>query len=121
VSGIPSGQRGRLVAIHLPALGLWTIGLAVFFSPLLFGTAHIANGDFSGQFHAFGLFQERELAAGQFPLWSPGSFGGFPFAADTQSTAFYPPRWVTLVLSLPWHFPYYALQLATLALPWRMP
>lgn len=110
--------RGRRAAIHLPALGLWTVGLAIFFAPLLLGTAHIANGDFSGQFHAFGLFQMREMAAGRFPLWSPGSLSGFPFAADPQSAAFYPPRWITILLSLPWRFPYYALQLEAVAHVW---
>ena len=101
----------RFTTGHWPALALWTAVWLLFFAPLLAGVAHIANGDFSGQFHAFGLFQAREMAAGRLPLWSPGSFGGFPFAADPQSAAFYPLRWLTILLSLPWDFPYYALQL----------
>ena len=101
----------------LPLL-LWTAAVMLFFWPLLSGRAHIANGDFSGQFHAFGLFQMRELAGGRFPLWSSGSFGGFPFAADPQSAVFYPLRWLTLLLSFPWRFPYYALQLEAVAHIW---
>ena len=72
------------MAGHALPLLLWTAAVALFFWPMLSGRVHIANGDFSGQFHAFGLFQMRELVAGRFPLWSAGSFSGFPFAADPQ-------------------------------------
>ena len=98
MTAIARARRAHPAVAHLPALGLWTLGWAFFFAPLLLGRAHIANGDFSGQFHAFGLFQAREMAAGRLPLWSPGSFGGFPFAADPQSAVFYPLRWLTIVL-----------------------
>lgn len=106
------------MAGHALPLLLWTAAVALFFWPMLSGRAHIANGDFSGQFHAFGLFQMRELVAGRFPLWSAGSFSGFPFAADPQAAVFYLPRWITQLVSLPWRFPYYALQLEAVAHVW---
>ncbi len=103
---------------HLLPLAVWTAVWAVFFGALLAGLARLPNGDFAGQFHAFGLHQARELAAGRLPLWSWGSYAGFPFAADTQAAVFYPPRWLTVGLSLPWGFPYYALELEALLHVW---
>jgi hypothetical protein len=109
---------GRDPRSHLLPLALWTIAWGFFFITLLSGVDRLPNGDFAGQFHAFGLFQAREVAAGRLPLWSPGSFGGFPFAADTQAAVFYLPRWETLLLSLPWRFPYYALTVEALVHIW---
>lgn len=103
---------------HAGPLGLWTLLWILFFATFLLGLERFSGGDISGQFHAFGLFQAREIAQGQFPLWSPGSFAGIPFAADTQAAAFYPPRYLTILLSLPWHFPYYALELEVLLHVW---
>lgn len=113
-----AATSGRNLRGHLLPLGLWTATWAVFFATLLAGIDRLPNGDLAGQFHAFGLFQAREMAAGRLPVWSPGSYAGFPFAADTQSAVFYPPRWVTILLSLPWQFPYYALTLEALAHVW---
>ncbi len=74
--------------------------------------------DFSGQFHAFALFQAREMAQGRLPVWSPGSYAGTPFAADTQAAVFYLPRWLTILLSLPWGLSYHALTLEAIAHVW---
>ncbi|MEJ2749835.1 MAG: hypothetical protein P8183_18285 [Anaerolineae bacterium] len=99
---------------HILPLLLWTLAWFLFFLPLFTGAERLPNSDFSGQFHAFGLFQAREVNAGHLPVWSPGSYAGFPFAADPQSAVFYPLRWLTILLSLPWSFTYQALQLAIL-------
>ena len=90
----------RSLRFHLPYLTVWTLLWTLFFASLLLGIERLPNGDFAGQFHAFGLFQLRQLQQGSFPLWSSGSFAGFPFAADTQAAVFYPLRWLTLLLSL---------------------
>ncbi|MCP4417703.1 MAG: YfhO family protein, partial [Chloroflexi bacterium] len=103
---------------HLPPLLVWTIVWALFFATLLLGWERLPNGDFAGQFHSFGLFQMRQFALGKLPLWSPGSFAGFPFAADTQSATFYPLRWLTLLLSLPGGFTYQMLTLEGLFHIW---
>ena len=105
---------------HLGALAIWTVVWALFFALFLAGARHFSGGDFSGQFHAFGLFQAQEMSAGRLPVWSPGSYGGFPFAGDTQAAVFYLPRWVTIFLSSPWGFPYYALELEALAHIWLL-
>ena len=110
-------MRNR-IRYHLPFVLSWTVIWAVFFATLLLGIERLPNGDFAGQFHAFGLFQFREIASGHFPLWSPGSFGGFPFAADTQSAAFYPMRWLMLLFSLPNGFTFQMLTLEGLIHIW---
>ncbi|MGB1253467.1 MAG: hypothetical protein ACPG8W_22835, partial [Candidatus Promineifilaceae bacterium] len=61
----------------------------------------------------------RALKAGYFPLWSTGSYGGFPFAGDIQSAVFYPPRLLAILLTYPLDsFPQYALMLEGLAHIW---
>ncbi|MEZ4517407.1 MAG: hypothetical protein R3C44_11450 [Chloroflexota bacterium] len=96
----------------------WSAVCAAFFAPLLLQVARLPNGDFGAQFHSFALFQAGEMAAGRLPLWSPGSYGGFPFAADTQSAVFYLPRWITVLLSLPRGLSCYALELEAIAHVW---
>ncbi len=103
---------------HLPPLLLWTLLWLLFFAPLLLGRARLPNSDLSGQFHAFAIFQAQEMGHGRFPIWSPGSFGGFPFAADPQSAAFYPPRWLTILAAHPWEMPFYALEVEGLLHIW---
>ena len=89
---------------------LYTVLACLTFFTILLGLDRLPNGDFSGQFHAFALFQSREMAAGRLPLWSPGSYGGFPFVADPQAAVFYPVRWLTILGSLPWGYTYYVLE-----------
>ncbi|MCA9951446.1 MAG: hypothetical protein KDE48_17475, partial [Anaerolineales bacterium] len=103
---------------HLLPLLLWTLLWGLFFATLLLGIERLPNSDLSGQFHAFGSFQAREMLAGRLPLWSPGSYAGIPFAADTQSAVFYPLRWLTVFISAPFGFSYYALELEGLLHIW---
>lgn len=107
-----------MIRRHLLPLAAWTAAWAIFFAPLLLGLARLPNGDFTAQFHSFALFQSSEVAAGRLPFWSPGSYGGFPFAADTQAAVFYPLRWLTLLATLPWGLSVYALQLEALGHVW---
>jgi len=39
-----------------------------------------------------------ELRAGRLPLWNPYIFSGYPFLADLQAGAWYPPNWPFFVL-----------------------
>jgi hypothetical protein len=84
---------------HLPSILAFTLLWGLFFAGLLSGQMRLPNSDLSGQFHTFARFQAAEMWAGRLPLWSPGSFAGFPFAADTQAAVFYPPRWLTILLA----------------------
>ena len=106
------------VCHHLTSLVAWTLLWALFFGTILLGIDHLQAGDFSGQFHAFAVFQAREFAQGRLPAWSPGSYAGVPFAADPQAAVYYPPRAITMLLSLPSGFSYYALELEALAHVW---
>ncbi len=101
-------------------LALWTGLWALFFATLLLGREYLAQSDLLSQFHTFGRFQAQEMLAGRLPLWSPGSYAGFPFAADTQAAVFYLPRWLTIFLSAPWSFPYYALEVEGLLHIWLL-
>ena len=103
---------------HLFPLLLWTLIWGLFFATLLLAVERLPTGDFSGQFHAFATFQAREMAAGRLPIWSPGSYGGIPFTADTQSAVFYPLRWLTLILAVPNGLSYYLLELEGLLHIW---
>ena len=38
------------------------------------------------------------LRAGQFVLWEPEIFVGFPFLAQPQQNTFYPPNWINLLV-----------------------
>jgi hypothetical protein len=111
-------KTSRLLHGHLVPLVLWTVAWGVFFFSLLIGVDRIPNSDFPGQFHAFGLYQAAEIGAGRLPVWSPGSYAGFPFAADPQAAVFYPPRWITFLFTLPGQFTYYALTLEALVHVW---
>jgi len=105
---------------HFGPLLLWTAVWFLFFSGLLFASEYLAQSDLLSQFHTFGSFQARELLAGRLPIWSPGSYAGFPFAADTQTAVFYPPRWITILLSAPYSFSYYAMELEGLLHIWLL-
>lgn len=103
---------------HLPPVMTWTALFCAFFGTILLGQENLPFGDLSGQFHAFALFQSREMAQGRLPLWSPGSYAGIPFAADPQSGTFYVPRWITIVATLHSGLTYYALELEVLTHAW---
>jgi len=89
----------RQLRCHLPPLLLWTVLVGVLYGSLLVGAQALPASDLTGQFYPFAVFQHRELAAGRLPVWSPGSYGGFPFAADVQAAVTYPPRLLLLWLS----------------------
>ena len=78
---------------------LWLIFFWRLFTPIAADQASLKQGDFSGQFVAFGAFQHQRMTQGEIPLWNPYNNGGLPFIADTQAAVFYPPRWITIGLS----------------------
>ncbi len=95
--------REHPVRADLAMLLLLTLLWAAYFwrvlTPNLANQVSLPQGDFSGQFVAFGAYQARRLMAGEVPLWNPYNNGGHPFIADTQAAVFYPPRLLTIVLS----------------------
>ena len=93
-------------------LALWLLFFWRLFTPIAADQASLKQGDFSGQFVAFGAYQYQRLTAGEVPLWDPYNNGGLPFIADTQAAVFYPPRLLTIGLSkLAGGWTYHALEL----------
>ena len=80
-------------------------------TPNLANRGSFPEGDFADQFYAFGVYEAQRLFNGQLPLWNPYTFSGHPFLADIQSAIFYPLSLITLLLSLPWGFSLFALEL----------
>ncbi|MGW8318865.1 MAG: glycosyltransferase family 39 protein [Candidatus Promineifilaceae bacterium] len=103
---------------HLVPLAFWTLLCGLYFLPIVLAVEHFPTSDFSEQFHAFAMFQARELSQGRLPLWSPHSYGGVPFVADPQAAVFYVPRLLTVAFSLPWGLSYYALELEAILHVW---
>ena len=91
---------------------LWMIFFWRILTPIPEDQASFKQGDFSGQFVAFGAYQYERMSQGEIPLWNPYNNGGLPFIADTQAAVFYPPRLITIALaSLSGGWSYYALEL----------
>ncbi|MCB9451938.1 MAG: YfhO family protein [Anaerolineaceae bacterium] len=93
-------------------LALWLLFFWRLFTPVTGDQTSLKQGDFSGQFVAFGGYQYQRFAAGEVPLWDPYNNGGLPFIADTQAAVFYPPRLATIALAnLSGGWSYHALEL----------
>jgi hypothetical protein len=102
------------------AIGLLLVLWALFFwrilTPIEGDKASFKQGDFSGQFVAFGAYQYERMSQGEIPLWNPYNNGGLPFIADTQAAVFYPPRLMTILFSkLAGGCSYNALQLEAIS------
>ncbi len=93
-------------------VALWLLFFWRLFTPIAGDQASLKQGDFSGQFVAFGAYQYQRMSVGEVPLWNPYNNGGMPFLADTQSAVFYPPRLLTIALArLSGGWSYHALEL----------
>jgi hypothetical protein len=90
--------RGDLLALVI-LVALWGGFFWRFLTPVEADQVSLVEGDFSGQFVAFGAYQAERLWAGEIPLWNPYNNGGLPFLADNQSAVFYPPRLLTVALA----------------------
>jgi len=64
---------------------LWLLFFWRLFTPIAADQASLKQGDFSGQFVAFGAYQYERVTRGESPLWHPYHHGGLPFIADTQA------------------------------------
>jgi len=98
---------------------LWALYFWRVLTPNVPDQVSLPQGDFSGQFLAFGAYQARRLLAGEIPLWNPYNNAGHPFLADTQSAVFYPLRLLTIFGSQftgGWN--YYALQVEVILHYW---
>ena len=104
-------RRNETIAV-VALIVLWLLFFWRLFTPIEADQASLKQGDFSGQFVAFGAYQYTRFSAGDVPLWNPYNNSGFPFIADTQAVVFYPPRLLTIALSsLSGGWTYHALEL----------
>lgn len=78
---------------------IWLLFFWRLFTPIDADRVTLVDGDFSGQFVAFGAYQYSRLTEGEIPLWNPYNNAGLPFIADTQAAVFYPPRLLTIFFS----------------------
>lgn len=78
---------------------LWMLFFWRLLTPVPEDQVSFKQGDFSGQFVAFGAYQYQRFTDGEIPLWNPYNNGGLPFIADTQAAVFYPPRLVTIAIA----------------------
>ncbi|HQA69479.1 MAG TPA: hypothetical protein PK801_14230, partial [Aggregatilineales bacterium] len=90
--------RADLAAVLLLTL-LWALFFWRALTPNPANQVSYPEGDFSGQFLTFAIYQARRLLAGEIPLWNPYNMAGHPFLADTQAAVFYPPRLLTIAAS----------------------
>src|SRR5690242_2125486 len=79
---------------------LWLSFFWRLLTPVAGDQASFKQGDFSAQFVTFGAYQYERFASGEVPLWNPYNNGGLPFIADTQAAVFYPPRLLSIFLSM---------------------
>ncbi len=104
------------VAALLTLTLLWAFYFWRVLTPNPLNQVSLPEGDFSGQFVAFGAYQARRLLAGELPLWNPFNYAGHPFIADTQAAVLYPVRLLTILVSrLTGGWGYAALQFETIA------
>jgi hypothetical protein len=98
---------------------LWAFYFWRVLTPNPLNQVSLPEGDYSGQFVAFGAYQARRLLAGALPLWNPFNYAGHPFIADTQAAVLYPVRLLTILIShLTGGWSYAALQFETIAHYW---
>ncbi len=61
----------------------------------------LAHGDFTNAYYPYSDYQAERIWEGQLPLWNPYRNAGMPFAAEIQRAAWYPPRWLSILLAGP--------------------
>ena len=72
----------------------------VFMERALFPPAGFALGglDIRGLFYPWLNLLHESIRHGILPLWDPNQFAGYPFLANPQVGAFYPPTWLAIIL-----------------------
>jgi Bacterial membrane protein YfhO len=84
---------------HGLPLALLGLMVGVFYAPQLAGGTIQWDGvdvHYSAQ-----RYLADDVRAGQLPFWTPYLFSGFPFLADPQVGAWYPPHWPFFLAGLP--------------------
>ncbi len=114
-------RRGRLkVAWHfdVAALGLLALATLGFFWRVASGQNWMPadGGDLVSFLYPTYRFAATTLAAGAWPLWNAGLYGGAPHVGDIQAGFLYPPNLILFLLKP--DFPYATLQWLSMAHIW---
>ncbi len=84
------------VPVAMDALALWGPQAATAAQP-------IHNPDLADSallFLPWQVFERRSLAGGEWPLWNPDTFAGYPFQGNPQTQLYYPVMWLLWLLPL---------------------
>jgi hypothetical protein len=71
----------------------------VFFRQVLFTTKWALPYDLPVYHLPLAFYFTRGLSEWRFPLWDPNTYCGFPFYANIQAQAFYPPNWIMALIA----------------------
>ncbi|HEX6384168.1 MAG TPA: hypothetical protein VF177_05825 [Anaerolineae bacterium] len=91
----------RLLARKNVAAALLFLLLALLFMhrALLPPPGQVLGGyDMRGYYYIVHEVVREAVRSGRLPFWDPYRYGGYPFLADPQQNAFYPPAWLTIIL-----------------------
>lgn len=83
-------------AVLLLALALLFMGIALWPS----GGQILGGHDMRGYYFPYYELVRESIRAGSLPFWEPTLFNGFPFMAQPQQNAFYPPLWPGYILPM---------------------
>ncbi len=90
----------KRIGSHIPYLIFLIIPLLVYYWRIIFAGEIICGGDMINQFVPWREFALHEIWQGRFPIWNPWVFCGTPFAANIQTSLFYPWNLLNLFLSV---------------------
>ena len=84
------------VPIAADTLGLWSPWSQVATTPVRNDTL----ADTALLYLSWETFAKSAISDGEWPMWDPYSFSGFPFAANSQNQVYYPLTWLLWLLPL---------------------
>ncbi|MBN2329729.1 MAG: YfhO family protein [Candidatus Omnitrophica bacterium] len=85
---------------HFPVLAALIIPIVIYHWRILFHGEILCGGDMINQFVPWREFALQEIKQGRFPIWNPYVFCGAPFAANIQTSLFYPWNMFNLLFSV---------------------
>lgn len=116
----PPPPSARALAQRLLPIGIIVAVWAVFFwrilTPVEADRLTFQRGDFTLQFLAYRQLAYRQMAEGRFPVFEECLYSGYPFLADPQAQALYPPVLGMMLLGRALGWPAYPLR----ALEWEV-
>lgn len=88
---LPQGISGRDRTGHdLIAVMLWSVAIALFFLPVLSGSRVFFYFDITELNYPYRAYFGQQIQSGQFSLWCPHLYSGFPLFAESQTGHLYP-------------------------------